>query len=131
MKLKFIKTGDSSLVYRLDHISRAKVIQAVENSILYSDMDRIHPALAERLREIAKTTDKVAVRTWEAKLIEEQINCGCPLTQAGVVSFHESVGKFRKDWEGNLTKTQCANKFFRKFDGHFPGNRPQAFIITD
>jgi hypothetical protein len=130
MKLKFIKAGDSSLVYRLDHISRAKMIQAVENSILYSNMDKIHPALAEKLREIAKTTDKVAVRTWEAKLIEEQINCGCPLTQAGVVSLHESE-EFQKNWETNLIKTQCANKFFRKFDGHFPGNKPQAFIIND
>jgi hypothetical protein len=46
-------------------ISRDQFVRAVESAILSSGLDRNHPSLTSKLREVAKTKNKIASHTFK------------------------------------------------------------------
>lgn len=98
-------------------ISREQLVSAVESAILSSGLDREHPSLASRLREVAKTKDKIASHTF--KLVDK--DCGCPMTEAGVVCFLPGETTINREEEKrklglSLRLMEAVDKFPGAFD---------------
>lgn len=71
-------------------MSRDRFKDVLNKAILVANLDQIHPSLANKIRTIGETKTKIAHSAWKIVQTSTDESCGCPMTEAGVVTFGEA-----------------------------------------
>lgn len=127
MGLSFLNSGVTRTADYERTTTRSKFRRVIEEAILLSKLDECHPTLANKLRMVGETAPRIATNGWKLRNRSHSLVCGCPLTEAGVVSIDNEDG----DWDRNPDRRKAAESFFLNFDINMGGGKSAIHTIID
>ncbi len=115
-------------------IQRSELIRIIDHAVNASRIQEVSPTLANELRNVARTNNEIASHTFKVRYSGEENDkeCGCPMTEAGVVFFteeREKIINFTLPSELRSIK-DAANEFVSIYDRMMPGGSETRYTVV-